>query len=63
MLTVSSLVLSAALFLAMVANLTLKPKFSAKIAAGCMLVGVVGGLLFYGIGFAETTGSLSLSLL
>ena len=63
MLTVSSLVLSTALFLAMVANLTLKPKFSAKIAAGCMLVGVVGGLLFYGIGFAETTGSLALSLL
>lgn len=61
-LSIQVLLLSTALFLAMVANLTI-PKFSARIATVCMLIGVIGGMLIYSIGFAETTGDLLLSLL
>ena len=53
MLTISSLVLSTALFLAMLMNVALKPKFSKNITAVCMIIGLIGGLIFYGIGFAE----------
>ena len=63
MLTVPVLILSTALFLAMMMNLTLNPKLSARIATCCMVLGAVGGLLFYGVGFAETTGNLWLSVL
>ena len=63
MLTIPVLVLSLALFLAMVMNLALKPAFSAKISTACMIIGIVGGLIFYGVGFAETTGNLVLSIL
>ncbi len=52
------LILSAALFFAGVANLTLKPSFSAKLTTWCLVVSVAGGLLVYGTGFAETTGSI-----
>ena len=63
MLTISSLVLSTALFLAMLMNVALKPKFSKNITAVCMIIGLIGGLIFYGIGFAEATGNLALSVL
>lgn len=63
MLSVSVLVLATALFLAMMMNLALKSKYSSKIAAICMVIGVVGGIVFYGVGFAETTGNLVLSVL
>ena len=63
MLTISVLVLSTALFLAMVINLTQKPKDASRVTTACMVIGVLGGLVFYGVGFAETTGSLALSIL
>ena len=63
MLSISVLVLATALFLAMVMNLALKPRFSSKIMTACMIIGVAGGIIFYGVGFAETTGNLVLSIL
>ena len=63
LLSVSILILSAALLLAMVLNLSLKPAFSARLTTVCMLTAVVGGLVFYGCGFAETTGDLLLSVI
>lgn len=63
MLTVPVLVLSTALFLAMLMNIALKPKYASRIATVCMVIGVIGGILFYGVGFAETTGNLVLSIL
>ena len=61
-LSVQVLLLSVVLFAAMVANLTI-PKFSSRIAMACMLIGVIGGMIFYSVGFAEATGSLALSIL
>ena len=63
MLSVSILVLSAALLLAMVLNLSLKPAYSARLTTICMLTAVAGGLIFYGFGFAETTKDLLLSVI
>ncbi|MBR0374373.1 MAG: hypothetical protein IJH91_07605 [Mogibacterium sp.] len=60
---ISVAVLSAALLLAMVLNLALKPSFSAKLTTGCMLISLVGGLLIYGTGFAEVTGNIPLSII
>ena len=63
MLSVSILILSAALLLAMILNLSLKPAYSARLTTICMLTAVVGGLIYYGYGFAETTGDLLLSVI
>ncbi len=63
MLSISILVLSAALLLAMILNLALKPAWSARLTTFCMLSAVVGGLLYYGLGFAETTGDLIISVI
>ena len=63
MLYLSAAILSAALLLAMILNLALKPSFSARLTTGCMVAAVLGGLLFYGVGFAETTGDLLLTII
>ena len=63
MLHITSVILSAALGLAMVLNLAMKPKFSARISTICLAIGVTGGLLFYGLGWIETTGNLFLALI
>ena len=63
MLHITSVILSAALVLAMVLNLAMKPKFSARISTICLAIGVTGGLLFYGLGWIETTGNLFLALI
>ena len=62
MLIIPSVLLSSAIFLAMLMNLALKPSFSSKITAACMVYSIIGGLIFYGVGFAETTGNLLLSI-
>ena len=63
MLTISVLLLSAALLLALVLNLALKPAFSARLTRFGMLLALLGGLLYYGCGFAEATGDLALSVI
>ena len=61
--SVSVLLLSAVLLLAMILNLTLKPAWSARLSTACMVTALIGGLLFYGCGYAETTGDPMLSIL
>ncbi len=62
MFDVSAVVLSTALLLALVLNLALKPSFSAKLSTTCMVVSLVGGIVFYGTGFAHVTGSILLTM-
>ena len=47
----------------MVLNLTIKPEFSRKLTTAFMLAAVIGGLIYYGVGFAEITGNLLLSVI
>ena len=63
MLIVSVLVLSSALLLAMVLNLTVKPERSARISTVCMITALICGLLIYGTGYAETSDDLLLSVI
>ena len=63
MTSVTVVILSTALLLAMVLNLALKPAFSARLTAICMIIAFVGGVIFYGVGFAETTGDVGLSMI
>ncbi|MBQ6582940.1 MAG: hypothetical protein IJH77_03815, partial [Mogibacterium sp.] len=43
--------------------LTLKPAYSARLTTICMITALIGGLLFYGVGFAEVTGSVLISII
>lgn len=63
MINITVVVLSAALLLAMVLNLALKPSYSARLTTVCMLIAFIGGILFYGVGFAEKTGDIWLSMI
>ena len=63
MFSVSAVILSAALFLAMVLNLAMKPKYSARLTTACMITALLGGLAIYGVGFAQRTGSLLLTMI
>ena len=63
MFSVSAVILSTALFLAMVLNLAMKPKYSARLTTVCMVVALVGGLAIYGAGYAQSTGSLALTVI
>ena len=63
MLPIPVVILSVALFLALIANLALKPAFSTRLTAKCMILAALAGLVIYGVGFAETTGSLAVSIL
>lgn len=63
MTSVTVVVLSAALLLAMVLNLALKPSYAAKLTTLCMVAALIGGLVIYGVGFAESTGDIGLSII
>ncbi len=63
MFSVSAGILSAALFLAMVLNLAMKPKYSARLTTACMVVALIGGLAIYGAGYAQSTESLVLTMI
>ena len=63
MISVTVVILSTALLLAMVLNLALKPSFSARLTTICMIIAFVGGVLIYGVGFAESTGDIGLSMI
>lgn len=53
-----AILLSAALLLALVLNLAIKPAFSGKLTTAFLLVSALGGLIFYGAGYMELTGDL-----
>ena len=59
MMTISAVILSAALLLAMILNLALKPSCSARLTAFCISFAVIGGTFFYGAGYWETSGDLA----
>ena len=63
MISVTIVILSTALLLAMVLNLALKPSFSARLTTVCMIIAFIGGVIIYGVGFAESTGSVGLSMI
>ena len=63
MMTISAVILSAALLLAMILNFALKPAFSARLTAFCIFFAIVGGTIFYGAGYWETCGSLTQTVL
>ena len=63
MTSVTVVILSTALLLAMVLNLALKPAFSARLTTMCMIIAFVGGVIIYGVGFAEATGDVGLSMI
>ena len=63
MISITIVILSTALLLAMVLNLALKPSFSARLTTICMIIAVIGGVIIYGVGFAESTGSVGLSMI
>ena len=63
MTSITVVILSTALLLAMVLNLALKPAFSARLTAVCMIISFIGGVLIYGVGFAESTGDIGLSMI
>ena len=62
MLSMPVVLLSTALFLALIANLALKPAFTARLTTRCMVFSAIVALVYYGAGFAETTGSLLVSV-
>ena len=63
MTSVTVVILSTALLLSMVLNLALKPSFSARLTTICMIIAFAGGILIYGVGFAESTGDIALSMI
>ena len=63
MTSITVVILSTALLLAMVLNLALKPSFSARLTAVCMIISFIGGVLIYGIGFTESTGNIGISMI
>lgn len=63
MTSVTVVILSTALLLAMVLNLALKPSFSARLTTICMIIAFAGGVFIYGVGFAESTGDIGLSMI
>ena len=54
-----AILLSAALLLALLLNLTLKPAFYTKLTTLFLVISVLGGLVFYGAGYMELTGGLA----
>lgn len=63
LLSTQAVILSAALVLAMILNLALKPAFSVRISTVILVIVLLGGLLYYGAGYMEVTGDLLLTVL
>ena len=62
-LSAAAVALSAALMLAIMMTLTLKPDQSARLTRLCMMIAAIGGLVYYGTGYYETTGDLLLTVI
>lgn len=61
--SLSVIVLSIVFFAALVTNMALKPDYSVKLTSVMMATAVLGGSIFYGIGYTSTTGDWILSLI
>ena len=62
MLTIPVIIISVAIFLALMMNLALKPSRSSRLTTFCLVASIVWGFLVYGTGYAEITGDLPLSI-
>ena len=64
MIPIMSLILSTLVFFAMILGLVLKPAAARRLSAVFMTIAVVGGLIIYGIGYAEALeGNLALTVI
>ena len=63
MISITVVILSIAIFAALVINMALKPSYSAKLTAVLMLVSACGGSLIYGLGYTYVTQDVALSLI
>ena len=54
-----AVLLSGALLLALVLNLTLRPAFYARLTTILLAISALGGLVYYGAGYMEVTGDLA----
>ena len=63
MLTIPAVLLSAALMLAILFNLTLRREMAARLTTLCLLIATAGGLVYYGAGYMETSGDLLLTVI
>lgn len=62
MISITVIILSVAIFSAMVINMALKPAYSARLTAILMLVAACGGSVIYGLGYTYVTQNIALSL-
>ena len=62
MISITVIILSVAIFSAMVINMALKPAYSARLTAVLMLVAACGGSVIYGMGYTYVTQNIALSL-
>ena len=56
--TALAVIIATGLLLAMILNLALKPRVSAKVNTVFMVIAVVGGLYYYGVGLWQATGDM-----
>ena len=58
MMILTAIVLSTAVLLAIILNMTLKPDRLGRLTTVFLVIAVVGGLIYYGAGYMELTGDL-----
>ena len=63
MISITVVLLSIAIFAALVINMALKPSYSAKLTAILILLSACGGSVIYGLGYTYVTKDIALSLI
>ena len=63
MISITVVLLSIAIFAALVINMALKPSYSAKLTAVLILLSACGGSVIYGLGYTYVTKDIALSLI
>ena len=58
MMIITAVVLSTAIMLAVIMNMTLKPERLGRLTTVFLVIAVLGGLIYYGAGYMELTGDL-----
>ena len=63
MISVTVVILSIAIFTALVINMAVKPSYSARLTAVLMMISACGGSVIYGLGYTYVTQDIALSLI
>ena len=63
MVSITVVILSIAIFTALVINMALKPSYSARLTAVLMMIAACGGSIIYGLGYTYVTQDVALSLI